>query len=552
MKNPRYLILGMLAGALLSHAAQAATVLVGAGAQSRWQYLDAGTAAAPDWQRTVSDGARWKSGAAPLGYGHPGNTSTISFGRAPQAKPITAYFRREVDVADPARVATLVVDLRRDDGAVVYWNGVELLRSNMPPGTIAPHTLASTRIDGGREIEYQRFVLPAAGLPVRRGANLLAVEIHQVAPDSSDAVFDLALTAYGAGEALPADRYPAAYAALFGGDADTALALILQADPARAGFVQLALQACDDFLARGGSTGDARYWRLLDQARSAAPDDMDVVYAWLRAHVDARKELPLQVARRALPAAVDERWRFIADTPDASAGPLLLRRELLADVDDLELILENCYAYLERNGADYRNALDALRASITTDLNAATFAHRVARLLTIFGDPHSRLPDESEARLPVRFVMDGARVAVLKFDRSALLDPAHPYVTAINGRPVAQWLAAAERIVSQASPQYRRALALAQLRRLGVVARQLALPSADFALTLASHDGADSRRQVLALAAHSPPAPAPGPRTRPNCAPTTSAICASRRCATTAPSSISWTTGWTSSAARAA
>ena len=42
----------------------------------------------------------------------------------------------------------------RDDGVVVYLNGTEVFRSNLPTGTIAYTTLASTAIGGGDETTF--------------------------------------------------------------------------------------------------------------------------------------------------------------------------------------------------------------------------------------------------------------------------------------------------------------------------------------------------------------------------------------------------------------
>lgn len=506
MKHLRCFFYAMLASSQALPAASASTVLVAAGPRSVWQYLDAGQIAAPGWQSAAFDAGAWKAGAAPLGYGDPGLTTTLSFGRVPAAKPVTTYLRRVVQVADPARLGAITFDLRRDDGAVLYWNGVEILRSNMPAGAIGPATLAPRFVDGDEELEYQRFQLPAASLPLRAGANVLAVEVHQVGPSSSDLMFDLAVTGYGVDEPVPPDLYADAYAALAAGDAERAMTLLLQGAPGRAGYAQLAVRVGEVFLARGGTPHDPRYWRLLDNARAAAPDDMDTVYAWVRAHAVQRKDLPYQPARRPLPALADQRWRFIDDTPEGASGPMLTREAMLADIDDLELLLENCYAYLHRSGADYQAALDALRASIRTDLHSATFAHRLARMLTVFGDPHLGLEHPAEARIAVRFVMDGERVAALKSDRSALLDAAHPYVAAINGQPVADWLAAAQRLVTQASPQYQRYLALRQLREPGAVARQMGVPATSFTLTLAAADGASVALPV-ALGSSGPAAP---------------------------------------------
>ncbi len=503
--------LALLLAAGLPTGALAATQLVAPGGASVWQYLDAGKVAAGDWSTSLTP-AGWKQGAAPLGYGHAGNATTVSYGPAADAKAITTYFRRQVDVSDPNQVATLTFDLRRDDGAVVYWNGREILRTNMPAGAVTAQTRASATVQYGNEIEYPRFVLPASSMEVRKGANVLAVEIHQVAPTSSDIVFDLDLHVYAPGEALPNDDYAKAYATLASGDIHQALNLILQTDLHRAGFALMAMAALERFIATGGKATDPRYGQVLDLAHQADPDDVDVTHAWIRQRVDSRKDLALQPARRPLPASVDPHWRFIADTPSVSGGPMLTRAQMLSDVDDLELILENCYSYLERRGVDYRAALDALRVSISTDLPSSVFQHRVGRLMTIFGDLHSSASVQSEPRLPLRFVMDGERIAVLAYDRSALLDPAHPYLSAINGKPVEEWLAAAEQVVTQSSPQQRRMLALEQLRRLAMVARQLQLPATAFELTLRSADDKDTLRLPVQMQAKNPPAPAVWPQ----------------------------------------
>ncbi len=82
----------------------------------------------------------------------------------------------------------------RDDGAVVYLNGVEIARSNMPTGTVASSTRASTAIgDVTAESTYYAFTVNTAALLA--GVNVIAVEIHQATRDSSDISFDLELIA---------------------------------------------------------------------------------------------------------------------------------------------------------------------------------------------------------------------------------------------------------------------------------------------------------------------------------------------------------------------
>jgi len=74
---------------------------------------------------------------------------------------------------------------------VVYLNGVEVMRSNMPGGTVRFDTRASVAIGGGAETTFYHTTLPATQLV--SGRNVLAVEIHQANPTSSDISFDLSL-----------------------------------------------------------------------------------------------------------------------------------------------------------------------------------------------------------------------------------------------------------------------------------------------------------------------------------------------------------------------
>ncbi len=480
---------------------RAEEILVERGAKSTWSYLDTGTAPDKAWTSAAFEAKDWKSGPAPLGYGEEDLGTTVSFGANKQSKAVTTWFRRTVEVKDAAKVANLYLQLRRDDGAVVYWNGKEIARSNMPAGEVKPDTLAADALSDDVEADLQYFVVPANDF-LQTGKNVVAVEIHQSDPRSSDLAFDLEVSGWAANEKPPEPpkeekKEPPGTPRT--ADIDRLIESLLRADPKTPGYARR-LTAAAQVMTRGGTVSDDRVWTLLDKARAAAPDDMEVVYTWIRARVDARKDLPIKPAKRELSAAIPKEFRFIADTPEGpQRGRPLPREELLADVDDLELILENCYAYLERRGANYRGALDALRASLTEDaVPVEVFAHRVARVLTVFGDPHSRLQWRSpEMPLPLSFVMDGDKLAVTKPDRSGFLEEGHPLVEKINGTPAAEWLAAAEEIVPQASPQFRRHLALEQLAALRTVARQLQRQADAFTLTLTAEDGTDPKEYLV-------------------------------------------------------
>jgi hypothetical protein len=171
------------------------TTLVAPG--STWRYLDNGSNQGTAWRAFGFNDSAWKTGAAPLGYGDPVAT-TVSFGSSSSRKFITTYFRQQFNATNG--FTSLSLRLRRDDGAVVYINGAEVARSNMPTGTISSTTLASSTVDGAAETAFTTIPVTA---PLFAGANVIAVEIHQRARTSSDIVFDASLTGSGNTGPLP-------------------------------------------------------------------------------------------------------------------------------------------------------------------------------------------------------------------------------------------------------------------------------------------------------------------------------------------------------------
>src|SRR5437762_11541354 len=59
---------------------------------------------------------------------------------SPNHKWTTAYFRHRLDPADPAGITGGNLRLKRDDGAIVYINGREAVRNNIPAGPVNAST----------------------------------------------------------------------------------------------------------------------------------------------------------------------------------------------------------------------------------------------------------------------------------------------------------------------------------------------------------------------------------------------------------------------------
>ncbi len=166
--------------------------LVNAG--STWRYLDNGSNQGTTWRGTSFDDSGWPSGAAQLGYGDGDEATVVSYGPSASNKHITTYFRRVINVSNPLDFGTnLTLSVLRDDGAVVYLNGTEVFRDGLPEGNVQYNTPANQVVGYELESRFVQTLVPSSLLVA--GPNVVAAEIHQSDPASSDLSFDLSLAA---------------------------------------------------------------------------------------------------------------------------------------------------------------------------------------------------------------------------------------------------------------------------------------------------------------------------------------------------------------------
>lgn len=161
---------------------------------SEWKYLDNGSDLGTTWTSAIFNDTTWAFGAGQLGYNN-GPATVVSFGPDANNKYITTYFRKKINVTNAATLTdSIQLNLLRDDGAIVYINGTEVVRSNMPAGTINYLTFAPVIIDGAEEQVYHPYYFPSSLLTT--GINTIAVEVHQRDGQSSDLGFDLSMAEY--------------------------------------------------------------------------------------------------------------------------------------------------------------------------------------------------------------------------------------------------------------------------------------------------------------------------------------------------------------------
>ena len=156
----------------------------------RWTYYDQGSLDGQSWTANNYSTSKWKTGNAPLGYSMSGIATTISYGSNSNNKYPTYYFRRTFSLKNkPASNAVFTLNYKVDDGFVVYINGTEAARYNMPSGNVNFNTWSSTYanstpFEGSLNIKGSLF---------KEGSNLICVEVHQCSATSSDVYFDASL-----------------------------------------------------------------------------------------------------------------------------------------------------------------------------------------------------------------------------------------------------------------------------------------------------------------------------------------------------------------------
>jgi hypothetical protein len=159
-----------------------------------WKYLDDGSDAGTTWRTVDFDDAAWASGPSELGYGDSDEATEVGWIEIePETgglqRNATTYFRTTVEIANPGSFSWFVVKLKYDDGAAVYVNGAEAVRTDNLPAGAAFNTYSKRPTPNERK--HHEFIIPTTLFVP--GENTIAVELHQESSGSSDISFDLIL-----------------------------------------------------------------------------------------------------------------------------------------------------------------------------------------------------------------------------------------------------------------------------------------------------------------------------------------------------------------------
>lgn len=156
-------------------------------ATATWHYNFQNAAPDASWFSTTFDAGTWASGPAPLGWGHSSIATTLE---VPGTKPLAAQYRHVLTVEDLASISGVQITTRADDGLVLYVNGTEVARHNLPTGTISWTSYATASPRTATAVASPvTLLLPASAFT--EGSNSIAAAVHsnyRSTPDSSFAL----------------------------------------------------------------------------------------------------------------------------------------------------------------------------------------------------------------------------------------------------------------------------------------------------------------------------------------------------------------------------
>ena len=114
-------------------------------------------------------------------------STTLDYGSNSSNKRPTAYFRTSVSLAQaPKTNDSFTLNFTVDDGIIVYVNGAEAGRYNMPSGTVSYNSFATSYAPGNPDTGQMQL---DASL-FRKGSNTIAVELHNNSASSTDLLWD--------------------------------------------------------------------------------------------------------------------------------------------------------------------------------------------------------------------------------------------------------------------------------------------------------------------------------------------------------------------------
>lgn len=167
-----------------------------------WFFYDKAESPSENWYKDNVIDHRWSTGITPLGYGDSAIKTEISYGTDSINKIITSYFKKTFYLDDPFKFILYKLNIKKDDGIVVYLNNNEIARIDMPNGKINHNSLATGLIVKG-EMEKVIHTIVLSPEDFITGKNTISASVHKATASSVDCIFNIELIGDNNPQLLP-------------------------------------------------------------------------------------------------------------------------------------------------------------------------------------------------------------------------------------------------------------------------------------------------------------------------------------------------------------
>ncbi len=148
-----------------------------------WKYIVPLADLPSTWNTIEYSPVGWTDASLGIGYGDGDDVTTL-------ASPLTSvYVRKIINITDPSAIVAALLDVDFDDGFVAYLNGIEIARTGLfgvPPswdeGAI-DHEASIYALGVPTSFTIDQALLESI---LVTGPNVLAIEVHNSFPESSD------------------------------------------------------------------------------------------------------------------------------------------------------------------------------------------------------------------------------------------------------------------------------------------------------------------------------------------------------------------------------
>lgn len=155
----------------------------------------------------------------------------------------------------------------------------------------------------------------------------------------------------------------------------------------------------------------------------------------------------------------------------------------LADITQFQKQLDDQFAYRHLRGIDLAAELDAVRANLRQEIAPPELASQLNVVLAKFGDGHASVSSRMFERpsLYPPFLLQDAEGGVIAFlpNRSGFVDNERPFILAIDGVTIDDWIDTVRPEITSGSLQLVRARALRAMRNVELLRTRRGMPARD-------------------------------------------------------------------------